>query len=125
MMCRHGCFAIQITDKGREFVNKVSEELYLFTGVQQRVTSAYHPQSNGLVERQNRTLENSLVKILEENPLQWPSITERVIFAHCFNKHSSTNYSPFKLLYNREPVLPIDVKYNLSSTENSDPDKVF
>ena len=125
MMRRHGCFAIQITDKGREFVNKVSDELYLFTGVQQRVTSAYHPQSNGLVERQNRTLENSLVKILEENPLQWPSITERVIFAHCFNKHFSTNYSPFKLLYNREPVLSIDVKYNLSSTENSDPDKVF
>ena len=43
-----------------------------------------------------------------------------MIFAHCVSKHYPTTYSLFKLLYNREPVLPIDVKYKLSSTENSD-----
>ena len=64
VMCRHGCFDVQINDQGREFVNKVCHELHKLTGVEQTVTSTYHPQANGLVERQNRTIKNSLVKVL-------------------------------------------------------------
>ena len=43
-----------------------------------------------------------------------------MFFADRASKHSPKKNSPFKLLYNREPVLPIDVKYKLSSTEDSD-----
>ena len=46
-----GRFAIQITNQGKRFVNKVYEEIHLFTGVQQLATSGYHSQSRGLVER--------------------------------------------------------------------------
>lgn len=63
IICRHGCPSIQISDQGREFVNKLSEELFKMTGTQQRVTSPYHPQANGLVERLNRTLKTSLLKV--------------------------------------------------------------
>ena len=65
-----GRFVIQITDQGKRFVNKVYEELHLFTGVQQLATSGYHSQSRGLVERQNRTIKEFLLKVLEENPLK-------------------------------------------------------
>ena len=51
VICRHGCFKIQTNDQGREFVNSVSIALHDMTGTQQRVTSAYHPQANGFVER--------------------------------------------------------------------------
>ena len=80
MVCRPGCLAIQIKDQGREFVNEVSDELHFLTGLQQWVTSSYRPQSNGLVETQNRTIKNSLMKVLEENPLKWPSLIEGVLF---------------------------------------------
>ena len=53
IICRHGCMKIQINDQGKEFVNDVTTNLHAMTGADQRVTSAYHPQSNGLVERQN------------------------------------------------------------------------
>lgn len=43
-ICRHGCVDIQINDQGREFVNAVSSEIHRLTGVEQRITSAYHPQ---------------------------------------------------------------------------------
>ena len=83
------------------------------TGTEQRVTSAYHPQLNGLRERQNRTIKDSLVKILEENPKEWPSVIQGVLFAHRVSVHYSTKFSPFFLLYNRHSTLPIDIKYNL------------
>ena len=67
VMCRHGCFDVQINDQGREFVNQVCDELHKLTAVEQRVTSAYHPQANGLVECQNRTIKNSVVKIAKDN----------------------------------------------------------
>ena len=69
-MCRHGFFAIETNDQGREFVNKVSDELHLITGVQQRVISAFHPQSNDLIERQNRTIKNSFMKFLGEKSIE-------------------------------------------------------
>ena len=43
LICRHGCFAIQINDQDREFVNGVADELHSMTCTKQRVTSAYHP----------------------------------------------------------------------------------
>ena len=57
VMCRHGYFKTQINDQGKEFVNEVSDVLLELTGTDQRVTSGYHPQSNGLCERQNRTIK--------------------------------------------------------------------
>ena len=67
VICRHKCFDVQINDQSRGFVNQVYDELYNLTEVKQRITSAYHPQANGLVERQNRTIKNYLVKVLEDN----------------------------------------------------------
>ena len=70
---------IQINDQGKEFVNEVSNKLLEMTGTEQRVTSAYHPQSNGLCERQNRTIKDSLLKVLEENPEEWPNVIQGVL----------------------------------------------
>ena len=61
-MYRHGCFKTQINDQGKEFLNEVSDALLELTGTDQRVISAYHQQSNGLCERQNRTIKDSLEK---------------------------------------------------------------
>ncbi|XP_065645722.1 uncharacterized protein LOC136076176 [Hydra vulgaris] len=118
-LCWHGCFKIQIIDQGRQFVNEVRKQLHKLTGVEQRVTSAYHPQRNGLVERQNRTIKNSLIKILEGNPEMSSQIIEGILFAHRVRRHFSTNYSPFMLMYNCEPVLAIDVKHNLDKDESN------
>ena len=66
-----GVVEIHINDQGREFVNELAEKLHTLTGVQQRITSAYHPQANGLAERNNRTVQNCLLKTLQENHTMW------------------------------------------------------
>ena len=68
VICRHGCIRIQINDQGKEFVNKVCKVLHNMIGTEQSITLAYHPQSNGLFQRQNRTIIDSLVKVLDRNP---------------------------------------------------------
>ena len=113
IICRHGCMRIQINDQGKEFVNEVSKNLHEMTGTEQRITSAYHPQSNGLCEHQNRPIKDSLVKVLEEKPKEWPNIIGGIHFAHRVSIHYSTKYSPFFLMYNRHPILTIDIKYDL------------
>ena len=65
-------------------------------------------------------MKNSLVSVLDKYPLKRLSIIKGVVLVHRVSKHFSTKYSPSKLLYNQEPVLQIDVKCKLSSTENSD-----
>ena len=121
IICRHGRVKIQINDQGKEFVNEVSKNLLEMTGTEQRVTSAYHPQYKDLCERQNRTIKDSMVKVLEEKPKEWPSIIEGILLAHRVSVHYSTKYSPFFLMYNRHPVLPIDIKYELiDGTANND-----
>ena len=102
-----------INDQGKKFVNEVSENLHKMTGTEQRITSAYHPQSNGLCESQNRTIKDSLVNVLEEKPKEWPSIIDSIFFAHRVSIHYSTKYSPFFLMYNCYPILLIDIKYDL------------
>ena len=79
LISRHGCFSIQMNDQGREFVNSVSVEFYRLTGIIQRVTSAYYPHANGLVERQNRIIENLLTKVLDSNPTGQPYVIEVVL----------------------------------------------
>ena len=113
IICRHGCMRIQINDQGKEFVTKVSENLHEMAGTERRITFAYHPQSNGLCERQNRTIKDSLLKVLEAEPKEWPNIIDGILFVHRVSIHYSTKYSPFFLIYNRHPILPINIKYNL------------
>ena len=44
-------------------------------------------------------------------------IFEGVLFAHRISRHLSTKYLPFFLIYNRDPVLPIDVRFSLAERE--------
>lgn len=67
LVIRHLWFDMQIHDQVREYVNHVSETLYELTGVKEKVTNAYH----GLVERQNGTIKDKLLKILENDKKKW------------------------------------------------------
>ena len=118
LICMHAFFSIQINDQGRDFVHSTSAELHRLTGTIERVTSAYHPQANSLVERKNETIKNSLIKVLDSNSTDWPYVIEGVLFAHCVTTHASTKYSPLELLYHRKAVLLIDIKDNTKGLSN-------
>ena len=71
-------------------------------------TTAYHPQTDGLVERFNRTLINMLSKRVSGIGQEWDELLPYVLFAYRATLQSSTGESPFRLLYGRDPQLPTE-----------------
>lgn len=78
-------------------------------------------QANGLVERNNRTVQNLLLRTLSDRHENWDNCLHGVLFALRSTIQASTKFSPFKMLYGREPVLPIDVDHEFADC-TSDPD---
>lgn len=62
-----GLPSVMTTDQGREFNNSLNMELMRSLNIEHRLTTPYHPQANGLVERFNQTLINSLAKFVQDN----------------------------------------------------------
>ena len=90
-----------ISDQDREFVNKVYSCLFSITKTDHRISSAYHPQTNGLVERFNQTLQQSLVKVVNMNQTDWDQKLDGVLFAYRTAQQKSTRYTPFELMHCR------------------------
>src|SRR5436190_1451732 len=107
IICRHGCPRVILSDNGSHFNNKLVEGLCKKFEIKHKRSASYHPQTNGLVERFNRTLCETLAKVSEgEN--QWDEHIEEALFAYRTIKHSTTKHTPFYMLYGREAILPID-----------------
>ena len=105
---RYGIFTKLISDQGTEFCNTVVGEVLSILGIQHAVSSAYHPQTNGLTERFNRTLCTQLRK-LKTNRTDWDCHIGRVLFAYNTGRQKSTGESPFRLMFGRDPRLPMEL----------------
>ena len=95
-------------DRGREFNNDLFKQLHALTGIKSSNTTPYHPMGNGQVERFNRTLCGMLKAIPEKEKQNWKAHLKTLTFAYNSTINKSTGFSPFFLMFGREPTLPID-----------------
>ena len=91
-----------LSDMGKEFVAQVVQQLCENCGIQHDTTAAYNPRTNGLTERFNQTLCESLRKHAEANPLDWVKWLPYVLMCYRRRVHSITGYSPFQLMFGRQ-----------------------
>ena len=111
IICRHGCPKIIQSDQGTEFTNNIIKELTQRFNIQHRFSTSYHPQTNGIVERFNRTLTSALKKYCIEFQEEWDTNIPAALFAYRTLQNSTTKHEPFFLTYGREARIPIELQF--------------
>lgn len=99
IICRHGCPKKIISDRGTHFNNQLMEDLMKRMGINHRLSTPYHPETNGLVERFNKTLCQALAKLGEDD---WDLHIPSVLYAYRTKRNKSTKMKPFYIVYGRQ-----------------------
>lgn len=74
-------------------------------------SSMYHPQANGQVEVTNRELEHILTKIVPLQQKDWATRLLEALWAYRIAWKSTTGFTPFRLLYGKTSVMPIEFEH--------------
>ena len=108
MVLRQGVPERLHSDQGRQFESAVFQSLCKRLGIKKTRTSPYRPESDGMVERFNRTLKDMTSKFLKPCGSDWDDNLQFITFAYNTSKHSVTGFTPFFLTHGREARLPVD-----------------
>jgi transposase InsO family protein len=78
---------VLLSDNGTEFCNEIFDQYCKTFGITQHFTVPYHPQSNGVVERFNRTLISMLRAYADESGDNWPLLLKKTLAAYNRMRH--------------------------------------
>ncbi|GFX68290.1 hypothetical protein TNCV_2816651 [Trichonephila clavipes] len=108
IVLRHGAPRVIITDRGAVFRSRLVSSLVDLCNIDHRFTTAYHPQTNGLTERFNKTLADMLSMYVDVEQKNWDEILPFVTFAYNTAKQETIGFTPFYLLHGREAETTLD-----------------
>jgi transposase InsO family protein len=108
LMPRYGCPRSILSDGAKAFNSKLMDEIYILLNSRKITITPHNPQHNGQVERFNHTLVNMLSIYVDKDQSNWDQHINVCQFAYRSAVNASTGYSPFYLLYGREPHYPLD-----------------
>ncbi|UYV69302.1 K02A2.6-like [Cordylochernes scorpioides] len=108
VILKHGAPRELISDRGRTFISHTIRDINNLCGTAHRFTSAYHPQTNGLTERLNKTLGDMLSMYVDVDQRNWDSVLPYVTFAYNTAKQETTGFSFFYLVHGRDVETPLD-----------------
>ena len=111
VVLRLGAPATLHSDQGRNFQSSVFREMLALLEIKQTRTCAFRPQSDGLVERCNRTLEALLATVVSKNQTDWCRKLPYAMAAYRSSVHASTGVTPNAMMLGRETVAPLSVLY--------------
>src|SRR5687767_6266380 len=116
IICRFGVPKKIQSDQGTHFINELIRKLTDKFWIKHSLSSPYHPQSNGLVERFNRTLCEGIAKVAD-TIMDWDQYIQPVLFAFRTKKLRISNKSLYMLAYGKEPNLSMDEARKMTMME--------
>jgi transposase InsO family protein len=108
ILCRWGGVGEIVTDNGTAYVAAL-DWLSRRYGIRHIRISAYNSRANGIVERQHRSIRDSLVKACNGDTSRWPTVAPFVFWADRATTRKATGLSPFYMAHGVEPILPFDI----------------
>ena len=100
-----------MTDNDLGFTSEVVQELCNLFGAKRVRTSAYHPQSNGAIERQHQMVIKMIRRLSQDEKANWPKHLPELIQAYNGTRSAIMGYSPHYLLFGYHPRFPIDLHF--------------
>ena len=103
--CENGLPRDIVSDRDKLFVSRFWKALHRLTGVKVKLSSAYHPETDGGSERTNRTIIQMLRYHVTRQQRGWVSALPLIRFQLMNTVHASTGFTPFQLRLGRSPRL--------------------
>jgi len=116
IICRYGAPERILSDNGAQFRSELVDSLAKLCAYHHSFTTPYHPQTDGLVERMNKTIQTILSFFTSHKQDDWDDYLAQAAFVYNITPHSSTLETPYFLMYGREPKTPLDISLKTSSS---------
>ena len=117
VLCVHGIPRRVFSDNGPTYIGEEFRDLCKIFAIEQRLGTPYRPQTQGLVERMNGTIVQTLRTYVQENQKDWDLFLDTTVFAINNCEIYSAGISPFLLMYGRNARVPgQEVLQNLDIT---------
>ncbi|KAJ7991950.1 hypothetical protein DPEC_G00289170 [Dallia pectoralis] len=104
------------SDQGRDFESRLIKQLCEVAGIQKIRTTPYHPRGNP-VERFNRTLLGMLGTLENQDKSHWKDFVKPLVHAYNCTRSDVTGFTPYELMFGRQPRLPVDLAFGLPVKE--------
>jgi hypothetical protein len=112
IVARHSAPSRLLSDQGANLRSALIKNICDYLNTKKVQTAPYNPKCDGLTEKANHTLCRMLSAYSNENQTNWDCYLPLVLGAYRMSKHATTGYSPFELLYGRQPRLCDGDDYN-------------
>ena len=104
-ICYFGSPRVVLTDQGQNFLSNLMERVSKRFKIKKIKTTAFHPQSNGSLERSHHALAEFLKQYADLDQ-EWDEWVEIAILNYNTCVQESTKYTPFELVFGRLAHLP-------------------
>jgi len=108
-VCRYGAPEIVNSDRGRQFIGELMQEVCRLLAIEQAPTTSYHPAGNGKDERWHSVWAEMTSKYVSDEQTDWDLYVPYLAAACRFSIKDSSGDSPFFVFFGREPISPLDV----------------
>jgi hypothetical protein len=105
-ICSHGAPANLTTDGGSHFKNTTMQELCRLLNINHHITTAYHPESHGVVERANRVVMDTIRALIHDGD-EWTDVLPAVKFAMNTSINRTIGVTPYEAVHGFRARLPI------------------
>jgi hypothetical protein len=106
----YGTPQIVQSDKGANFISEVFQNTCKIFGIKKIQSTAFHPKSQGSIERSHCVLAEYLRHYVAEDQTNWDQWIPFATYAYNTSEHSATGFTPFELLFGHPSILPSSLK---------------